>query len=484
MRMGAIPGLEPKLVERTYSTLSLVLRDLAGAILQADDQSQAIVRDLWQDAAGYLDPKTNKPHVRQCVTNAWVGVIRKARGESLARLMTLIFDTQRGSKTEALWAESMKGTTSNLHSRALLIFDRLLDDLAANPTEAPIASMSKIVTAVVHHCSSRSLEPVVDAILERLQTTQASSPTTSKLTTIPLLHLLSTTLLVRKGKRFPHSRLKVAMQVLLQITSTPPALVSNVDASENALLKAWKAEVAAAVIGTLMVGKLAEWLSPGVALLDNVCKLLDNYELMAVSRVLLQSEWPGSTQFLLPRILKNLDETFEERPLEALDMLDVLLKTDVIPASAWKTYNGGKWHSVLLDKLGRKLQELVDNTMRKEEDRLVLLRILMLLPEIDSNPSSNLPIVSRYVTHLVQDLSNGTEDQARQAWVDEGPCNQAHMLAVAMKYLDRSTSRQQESSSGTMATHEAESIWRNYSWNREIMEIMSASCSTDPSLDA
>jgi U3 small nucleolar RNA-associated protein 20 len=81
-----------------------------------------------------------------------------------------------------------------------------------------------------------------------------------------MLTLLSITLLVRKGKRFPESLLKATMMKLLSLASSLD--VNNKQSCTED--SSWRRALVQAVIGTLLAGKLANWLSPGVSVIETL----------------------------------------------------------------------------------------------------------------------------------------------------------------------------------------------------------------------
>jgi len=270
-RIASLRSLEPKIVERAYSTLSLILRTIASALLKPDTSSQVALRDTWNAVRPYLSG-SHKQYVRRCVADAWTGVVRKARGDGLARLVKLLLeDSSEGM--EAVWSHSLKGASGQLHSRALPIFDLLLDDVGAAPSEEKIQTMNKVITALVHHTSSTTFAPVADILVQRQSTT--ASPRA-----IAYLRLLATALGVRKGKRYPESMIKPTMIKLMEAI---PALRDPLND------KAWHRWYMQAVIGSLVAGKLAQWLSPGVALIEKLWDALVSWP-GAVSGVSLTSD--------------------------------------------------------------------------------------------------------------------------------------------------------------------------------------------------
>jgi U3 small nucleolar RNA-associated protein 20 len=111
-RVGTLRALHPTLVERTFSTLSLVLRTMSPFILKPSPEAQDALKGTWTEVRPYLKPKTNKKYVRKCIADAWAGIIRKARSEGLARLIDVLLD-QEAEGLEAVWTNSLKGTSHN-----------------------------------------------------------------------------------------------------------------------------------------------------------------------------------------------------------------------------------------------------------------------------------------------------------------------------------------------------------------------------------
>lgn len=274
VRVGASRALEPRLVERTFSTLSLILRTSAPFLLKSTPEARSVLKQTWDAVRPYLRPKANKKYVRKCVADAWAGVIRKARTEGLAQLINVLLDSE-AEGLEAVWVNSLKGTTPHLHSRALPIINSLLDRLRERTSPDQLITMNFVFTALVHHCSSSSMSPVIEAINERLQPVSTSEPSTSR-SSLPLdgssamLSLLSTVLLTRKGKRYPDSLLKPTMDAVRSLLPIADRVRDSADDASSL----WKRRLVLCVIGTLQAGKLAQWLSPGVALIDGVWTVL------------------------------------------------------------------------------------------------------------------------------------------------------------------------------------------------------------------
>jgi U3 small nucleolar RNA-associated protein 20 len=270
LRVGAMRALDPKLVERTYSTFSLIIRTMAPFLLKPTPAAQQSLLTTWSTVKPYIRPKSNKKYVRKCVADAWAGVIRKARGESLTRLMSILLNEEEQGM-EAIWAVSLRGTTHNLHSRALPIIIILLDRLVAEPTPARLDTLNYVFTALCHHCSATALTPVAESVLDRLSVAESLQVVSEE----AVLSVSATMLLVRKGKRYPESLLKPTMVKLQSILTEGHA--------KEQTYRGWRRAWVMCVVGTLQSGKLAQWLSPGVKLIETLWSKLVSLERVAAT---------------------------------------------------------------------------------------------------------------------------------------------------------------------------------------------------------
>jgi U3 small nucleolar RNA-associated protein 20 len=248
-------------------------------MLKSSMEAQKALKETWSEVRPYLRPKSNKKYVRKCIADAWAGVIRKARSDGLSRLVDVLLEDD-AEGLEAVWTNSLKGTSHNLHSRALPVILLLLDRLAATSSEAQLTTLNLVMTALVHHCSSSTIVPVVEAILARIEPAAPSGPSSSKnpvslSSSNVMLSVLSTVLLVRKGKRYPEPLLKPTM---IKLQNMLPILKSVKDSEMEADV-VWRRNFVLCVMGSLQAGKLSHWLSPGVALIDGLWAILVRYTL-------------------------------------------------------------------------------------------------------------------------------------------------------------------------------------------------------------
>jgi U3 small nucleolar RNA-associated protein 20 len=266
-RVGTLRALDPKLVERTFSTLSLILRTMSTFMLKPSPEAQDALKGTWAEVRPYLKPKTNKKYVRKCIADAFAGIIRKARSEGLARLIDVLLENE-AEGLEAVWTNSLKGTSRNFHSRALPVISLLLDRLVQTESPTQLVTLNLVFTALVHHSSSTTIIPVVETILARVATvsTEPSSSSATPSASTSILSALSTVLLVRKGKRYPESQLKPTM---VKLQSLLPRLEELKGSSSEQDVE-WRKKYVLCIMGSLQAGQLSQWLSPGVALIEGV----------------------------------------------------------------------------------------------------------------------------------------------------------------------------------------------------------------------
>lgn len=279
LRVGALRALDPKLVERTYSTLSLILRTMACSLLKPNEANRTTLKKTWITINPYLSPQSNKRYVRRCVADAWVGVIRKARSEGLARLMELLMEDNVEGMA-AVWAHSLKGASGQLHSRALAIYTILLDNLVKNPIPPHTTTLGLVSTSLVHHTSASVVQPVIELVISKLESDTIALPASTA-----VLDVLSTFLFTRKGKRFPEATLKPLMQKLLSVMpklATDAAVNEDMDKGEAELKEQWRKAFVVCIVGSLQAGQLAQWLSPGVTLIDNLWQKLVSLFFMVI----------------------------------------------------------------------------------------------------------------------------------------------------------------------------------------------------------
>lgn len=306
LHAASIPGLQPILVQKLYSTLSLILKVLSSHILSS---SSAIIPELWVVFRPYLGDH-QKVVVRNCVAEVWSGLVRRTRGKNQERMMDVVLggvgekqDDEEEKNEEGIalvLSLSMKGPGSPgsglLHSRAVGLYSSLIRHCLVVPSHESTAKSTEmdtdeqeqereqeqqdvaqkkrqtiaiyVTTAMIHHCSSEIARPIHELVAKHLEESLASASSSSVSPAAPspvILRIASTLMSVRKGQRVPTGLLT---RYLTALDGYSPLLRQQADNGR------WRKEYIRAVVAGLMGGKLTDWLSPGVKLIDGVWNAL------------------------------------------------------------------------------------------------------------------------------------------------------------------------------------------------------------------
>ncbi len=127
LRIGALKGLQPTLVEKTYTCASALIKLLAPSLLITLDKSPSApipstssspppppihitVANLWSTLSPYLS--SDRPHVRNCVAGIWSVLLRRARGAIASRLIEVMLlggscSAEREEKIEKRYEEGV-----------------------------------------------------------------------------------------------------------------------------------------------------------------------------------------------------------------------------------------------------------------------------------------------------------------------------------------------------------------------------------------
>ncbi|WVR04081.1 hypothetical protein IAU60_001080 [Kwoniella sp. DSM 27419] len=481
LQVGALRALDPRLVERTYSTLSLILRSIASPLLRSDEKAQITLRATWLEVRPYLRPKDNKRYVRKCVADAWVGVIRKARAEGLTRLIQLLLEDEVEGM-EAVWSHSLKGTSGQLHSRALAIYAILVEQLMAQPTETRTHTLNLVSTALVHHCSSTTIKPIVEIVLAKLAIPQSSEPGSSKLqvpastaSSTAVLSLLSTILLTRKGKRFPESLLKPLM---LQLQDQTTMLARTQSSSEDVDSQIWKKAFLACVTGALQAGQLSHWLSPGVSLIESIWDSLDTRDRFAFVNGLVALKWPGVEQFLLSHVARASLPSLSTDPLNTLVLLNNLASAGHL-SGGLSNVQGGRWRQALISALLSLLVSLKESGLKGSGDRRLLGQILRLIPALPSDADQFASHIGDLTNLALEGATQRTAAELQGEWQEAGAWNSSHVLGVLLTVSEELLSNAKGGVETTLKSAIAnegrlQAILEKFSWNREILSAIAA----------
>ncbi|EIW69152.1 hypothetical protein TREMEDRAFT_71796 [Tremella mesenterica DSM 1558] len=475
LHIGSIPQLDPSVVEKAYSSLSLILRTITSHLLKSDPASQRVLRETWTEVKLYMVPKRNKSYVRKCIAEAWSVVIRKARGDGLARLMDIMLEDD-SEGLEVVWACALKGQGSNLHSRAMAVIDTLLDHAAATSNSTNKSMLMKVLTSLVHHCSSSTITPIVDAVVSRLDLPIGPSSSTTPVTSFSassttLLELLSVLLFTRKGKRFPESHIRPAMLKLQALVQELPSMDGEINNTEIE----WRRALVSVVVGCLEVGHLQQWLSPGVQLIEKLWDVLTVHEKYAFASMLVAHKWAGVEQFLLPHIAKSALANVRTEPLPILQLLRTLATAGYLTGGL-SNVQGGRWR----DSLVSALQDSLDNTDITDEtraaDRRIVGHVLELLPLFASTNKRTIIRLQAMISALIEAQANFSAATLRQTWLSSSPWNAAHILAKLLRCCIRLLERHGDELSPLKQFLCDQSflpvLMEKWGWNREVLSCV------------
>ncbi|BEI87998.1 uncharacterized protein CcaverHIS019_0107160 [Cutaneotrichosporon cavernicola] len=471
VRVGALRALEPKLVEETYSALSRSLSSVAPALTRAENTEA--LRAAWGAVRPSLGP-ANKGYVRKALSEAWAAVLRKARNEALTHLMGVLLEEPTPG-IEAVWANALKGTKTHLHSRSLTIYTILLDDLAANPTDEQVATLRHLTIALVHHCSSAETPPLIQSAVARMDLVDPSAATTSKnppaanfAKSTAFLDVLATFLYTRKGKRFPSTELKPTMLKLQGLVAhIKDVAADSEDITDEARSERnrWRKALVSCIVGTLNSGKLSQWLSPGVGLIDTLWQALPTAELSAFVNMCVSFKWAGIEQFLLGHITRTALTGLEQDPLPTLVLLNNIAGAGFL-SGGLSNVQGGKWRQALVKALAKVLASLDE---LDTNDRRILGQVLELIPYLAGESK-------HFSEHLVSILSSFVENPqfAAENWREAGAWNDSHVIGRLLSSMFQLALRgpaavQEQFKAYILDNNTLKVLVRNWHWSREVL---------------
>lgn len=292
LRVGALQGLDPSLVEKTYGCLAGVVRIVAGEVLAEsalpEDEAVALMSpldELLTVTRPYLS-RTAKPHVRACVADVLAALARRARGTSARRFVRALLNEsrvppQRDNDSDdqndddvgvaLVLSAAAKGQGQGLHSRAAGIYSEVLaacdrDEASATGGERTTRIARWLTTALIHHSSPTAMQPLHELVLSQLEGLKASSATSS------MLRIASVLLGVRKGQRVPTGFVQRYLRALAD--NKLLERLKDMQTQEDDVAARWRTEYIRAIVAGLIAGKLADWLSPGVRLIDSLWVVL------------------------------------------------------------------------------------------------------------------------------------------------------------------------------------------------------------------
>ena len=193
------------------------------------------LRPLFRIMAPLLGKEPQKPHIAKFTAEALSFLVRKAalrfRTDQvpLMNIIRCILDDVESAQNEiknldlyhrglmTLFFDSMKSIERKISSYGDIIYRCLLDSIAekpSTPSSAGLSILSSITVALMHHTDAETFVPILRVILENIQNRDFQTVNDNQI--FLYSHLLSITILVRKGSRIQDwSALISALRTLL-----------------------------------------------------------------------------------------------------------------------------------------------------------------------------------------------------------------------------------------------------------------------------
>lgn len=419
LRIGALNGLQAVLIEKTYSTLSAIFKTMAPSLVATTAPRQTI-DDLWTECAPYLvTTPAVKPHVRACVAQAWAVILRRARGDVAKHLIGVMVRGmehvgERG--VASTLSEGMKGAQHLLHSRATQLYALLIEHLGEN--EAILGCMVFLTTSLIHHASATAMAPIHALVIRQLQEKTVSTAT---------LRLAATLVSVRKGMRLPPAAAgeqSALQQYMYALVSLLPQLATRD--------RPWRTEFLRLLTASLVAGKLGDWLSPGVKLIDAVWDALPIDEKFAWTAALVRLKWKGVEQFLLHHVARTSISSLETHRLETISLLATLAKAGFLDKGMGNV-QGGRWKELLGKAVADLFTRWAGETLSEDEYKCVA-RIFTLCAALAGGAKTFLGPMRALLVTLRETAVAMTPVEARAAFA-AGPFTVGHVLACGLDCL-------------------------------------------------
>jgi hypothetical protein len=313
LRIGALNGLQAKLIEATYSLLSAILKTLSSPLFSLPPRERTSTISAWWNNFSSYFSASKKQYVRNCAAEVWAVILRRARGEVSKEILGCMVGNSFTATTSddnneqvsesalaAVLADSMKGAPHLLHSRGLHLYVMLVGHLLwPTPTSSSIGSSSEsasskqipserllktmvlLTTTLIHHTSGANLLPVHELLLSLIQQPRKHDNTSG----LPsgdldidqqrtVLRLLAVLVSVRKGQRIPEQSGKSLLgEYTKTLTGLLPAMKVNVEGEDEPRSK-WITEYLRLTAAVLVAGKLGDWIKGGAGLIDGMWDIL------------------------------------------------------------------------------------------------------------------------------------------------------------------------------------------------------------------
>lgn len=484
LRIGGLNGLQAVLIEKTYSTLSAIFKTMAPSLVTPKTpESRQILQDLWAKCTPYLSANV-KPHVRSCVAQAWAVILRRARGDvarDLIHIMVERMDEVGVRGIASTLSEGMKGATQLLHSRATQLYSLMLQHLLtiaeAGPSSPLLSCMVLLTTSLIHHTSTTAMTPIHNIIITALKSpiSDKASPSTLTLAqSTVVLRLASTLVGVRKGMRVPPAVPGSGQpSALQQYMHALVAWLQQIDSSN----RTWRIEYLRTLTACLVGGKLGDWLSPGVKLIDGVWESLPLDEKFAWTSALVRVKWKGVEQFVLHHVARTSVTSLKEHRLETISLLAVLAKSGFLDAGLGNV-QGGRWKELLSRSVAELfLQWSTPSTPIDQPETLkCIARNFKLCSTLAASAQKTFLAPMRdLLVRMRESATAMTEAEAREAFA-AGPFTIGHVLASGLACLGEMDSAGVQGIDAVVkdVVGDAQALLSVWGWHRQVLEGLAA----------
>ncbi|KAJ9115827.1 hypothetical protein QFC22_004968 [Naganishia vaughanmartiniae] len=524
LRIGGLNGLQAVLIEKTYSTLSAIFKTMAASLVsygnsikqgtsststtENKEQRRQILQSLWAECAPYLSTSV-KPHVRACVSQAWAVILRRARGDVARDLIEIMVQglVTSGTTSEdgaaggvkgvaSALSESMKGSAQLLHSRATQLYTLLVQHLLdttgtassgeTKTTSTPLLlCMVLLTTSLIHHASATAMAPIHGLVIRVLKspvadsarsTTEAFPPASlTAAQSTAVLRLASTLVGVRKGMRLPPAVSTSEPSALQQYMH---ALVAWLPSIETVHSSTWRIEYLRCVTACLVAGKLGDWLSPGVKLIDKLWDKLPLPEKFSWTAALVGVKWKGVEQFVLHHVARTSVTSLREHRLETVSLLAILAKSGFLDAGLGNV-QGGRWKELLSRSVGELFTQWsndADSAFDNPETAKCISRAFTLCSTLTASASTTFLQPMRQLLLRVQQAATGlTEGQAREAFAS-GPFSIGYVLASGLHCLHALDDAAVDGVHAVVkdVVGDGKQILASWGWHRQVIEGLAA----------
>ena len=322
----------PPLLEKSYVVLASLLSQLSRDLLK-NDANDAL--NLFDILIPYIN---NTSDHAVWIAQAWSAFVRRSKSNAFNSLATHMILSASNSNSPQLeecvaisFSEAIKSPNLTLHSRTHHIFSVIVNVAIQNPQlQSPLNIGLKILISAIHHIRDpHVLQPISDIIQSNLLTqVQNFIKDSNNHDQLSISLRFSQVLLgVRKGVRVDDDSRKNIFKHLHLLFSNKDSIPRSQTFIQTLQLLAT----------SLVVGKLEDLLSSGIAIIEKVFQHPDHDCVLGFCMALSELNWSGFEQFILPQLSKAKYETNEQLQSSLFTLLATLAERNQLPKSSTVT---------------------------------------------------------------------------------------------------------------------------------------------------